>query len=331
MRALFFVLALCTLSCKSQYKASTLEGSVVREDSRPPQRVFHYGEYKYLSPYGDRDSTFTAEEWSKIPSNKYQKLYRQGFYVAQHLAINESFGKLDTSTGPWLAVVDISEECRMNHSLIKYEEDLLKTDDYRMFASRPEFSQLRNKYSCDQFINSNCQKVTDDYYDSKGYWMVIDSAWKNQGYWYIRNPECIERIRTSPAEILLAIAELPESWSKEPFSDTSVKRGGNGTALLIVVMHAFFVSNNLSSDIIDRIYASTTKSDLHPNIKNDFSKFLKITSACVRANKFDQVKPILGKFITEQQNAARTKYGKLIENLPTLANSMSGLEKNCEQ
>jgi hypothetical protein len=143
LRPAIYLVILLAASCKARNEIPTAEvlGQVQELTTEAPLPAYHVGAYGDLAGYGERNASFSDQEWRSIGSTQNQAPYRRGLYVSQHPAYNEIYGldSLRSGQGPWILSVFIKPECRsgarLRQSVYAVDNDM---QDY--FGKRPEWS-----------------------------------------------------------------------------------------------------------------------------------------------------------------------------------------------
>ncbi len=302
MLRLAAILVLAVFGCKprAEQAASQLEGSVELKRDAPPAISYHFGQYRYLRGYGDRQGGLTDQEWVSIPSNKKYVGYRRGFYVSQHPAYNERYAmEYLTATkdlAPWVAEIHLKPECTEPTA-----EKRRFALDVRTLASDPRFVKWINevdpKWNIDiynqqcpaeAYVNQEqenvCGQIVNIYYRSENIGVAYDHLWAGSGFWLIRDNQCIEAVRSSPESVLEMFARVKELWRAKPY-DTDQPRETKGLgqptqALFHVLVRALAETATPNPEVLQRIEASAKDSD-YPVTSDAVEQTLKVARDCL--------------------------------------------------
>ncbi|MCX6119232.1 MAG: hypothetical protein NT027_16970 [Proteobacteria bacterium] len=287
----FLLTSIGGFGCKPRKGSdSDVKGGVVRSDD-VPAIGYHFGEYKYLAKYGDRNSTFNETEWGDIPSTSYAP-GEEGFYFSQHPAYNEVYGqdalyKKDTG---WMVEISIAAHCRDRDRVLwtRMSPEL----DPRFASSK----SLRGTFaSADQYIKTcratgksadvvkKCNLVTKNFLDEVDIKIIRDTLWANgkTGYWMVRDPSCITSIKASPSSVLRVLGSVEEIWNRKPFTDDIERRSKDapGISTLIILTKALEVVDDWNKVNFDSLFGNLKSSDL-PGTKSAAESILSAASGC---------------------------------------------------
>ncbi|MCX6119986.1 MAG: hypothetical protein NT027_20820, partial [Proteobacteria bacterium] len=283
-------------TCKPRKSNSELEGNVSLSKEVPTQVLYHFGEFKHLSKFGDRDSGPTPSEWIEIPSVKYYLPYRQGFYAGQHPAYNERYANdhlyKDRSLAPWIVKLEISKECQEKGNV---GADIAELESDSRFVqwiqNYPKFRGIQNfRRQCEpsttfkfEAPETECTKALASYFDIYGIKVVSDHLWPGEGFWIIRRPECIKKMSSSPARILDEVPEIPELFKASPYTTNRQRNPGRfATAtegLLHIFVRAVYEAATLTQAQEDKWRKSVEDSD-YPETTTTIKSILNAVSRC---------------------------------------------------
>ncbi len=275
--------AVLVSACKPRPDASEVKAGENLQSEVPAPTTFHFGEYRYLHPYGDGRTTagrqITAGEWAKVPSNLYSVPYRRGFYVSNHPAYNERYAAANIREAdrqaPWLVQIQLDPACLEQAAVGPDVTKMALSEEFLAFvAGAPQYANRDFASSCPveairdqkEGAYSWCHQALEDFIQAKGYRVLYDHLWPGSGFWIIRDRTCISDIVANDDGVLEVFAQVPDLWDMSPYTSGKLRdmqgAGSQGHALLYVLIRALTQSPRWDPDQLKRIRANLHTSDI---------------------------------------------------------------------
>jgi hypothetical protein len=311
--------------CKARTKPEAALAGVERNDKTPPDRVYHFGSYDVLAANG-RDLNSIQEAWRTIVGA--HQPFRQGLYVAQHPAYAEQYGNVKLGqgyrVGPWLMEVILAPSCLDPQRIVSTAVEKLADDPafvtwYGVAMQRPFPTLQKFREQCStrkafeplfskQGRETACAQTVQMFYERPGNGakslVIHDFLWPKLGFWYLRSPECVAAVRTSPEDIIRIVAEMPDVWMKAPFEDAtrplaSAPERKAGESFYMALARALFESKTLNAESLDSIAAAAEKSDIRTwDVRGSVSALAQAGARCARlADGKRQLEHVLYSFL----------------------------------
>lgn len=305
--ALSFGVFLALAGCKprADQTSSDVLGSVPLKKDAPPAVSYHFGQYRYLRDYGDRNGPLADQQWLSIPSNKKYSGFRRGFYLSQHPAYNERYAlEYLTETrdlAPWVAEIHLKSDCiTVSSGKRRFMMDLRKIyadQDFTEWVNRLgqgwSLDVFRQSCPIEAFLNQDtettCHKVLNAFYREREVGVIYDHFWQGSGFWLVRDNQCIERVLASPKSVLDMFARERDLWREKPY-DTDLPRDTQGKgapthALFHVLVRAIHETQP-DEHILAEIERKAQESD-YPVTTDAVRQLARVARHCAKQGQYE--------------------------------------------
>lgn len=266
-------------------------------------------------------------------------IHRQGLFGGENLDSLENYAqglienKLDV---PWLMKISIKPFC-LNHEVVtnfetdqRYHSFILKNfkvlpDSYSKCLQQPSYlcshPLLVNPFSNESDV---CPLIANQFLTA-GNFKVVEDHHSTQA-WYLRDQSCVESLKSSPIDVLTALAESNWDWKSRYETVVAGDTGGFGLGAFAILVVALREAPHVPKALIEKLKAKTLGSDIRRSwelkpdnpewVKSTVPKVLSAYQRCVETGGIDSER----QFAAEIYSAIRESYPKSPAMFATLTN-----------
>lgn len=246
-----------------------------RSAELPPAVLYHVGEKSVLEANG-KAGTIPEAAWNEFVMGEKTTWglapYRRGLYGSDNLDGLEFYANhLTGSTKkPWLMTIQVKEECRRPET----STSLYLDDRYGAWVIShinemlpAALSCLHPEYdTCNALLVGNIAHTLDEnkpcdiwvkrFLEENKIRVVQDTPWLDS--WYLRDRTCIQSIRATPQDLLMALAQAKWDQQTRTLTKSNLTNGSGFIRLLVEGLHDL----EKASDELAMIQAKAEKSDI---------------------------------------------------------------------
>lgn len=239
------------------------------EEALPPARIYHVGSRDILKKNEGNISRADWDEFIMGNKTRYETTsFRRGLYGGETLPPLDFYGDgyLGTPKQPWVMEIHIKAECRQLPVVTSIFLDprffawlrARQAQDPASIAGCMGADHRLDEKSISFFRQeSDCNSLMNEFLQSQNFRVVRDAQWRDS--WYIRDHDCIEKILTTPTDVLRILAEM--EW-RSMFHTKAGTLGGVSNFLMLVT--ALKEAGTVDPALLGELRRVTAASDLTP-------------------------------------------------------------------